>query len=63
MPNPNETATFWLSQTIQAAHLLDGLVRRGAIPELPQYPDTPAYMLRRLADQLDAIATQNRRAA
>lgn len=59
----NDSATFWLRQAIRDAHMLNGLMERGAVPEMPRYPEMTPYMLRRLADQIEALPTQSRRAA
>lgn len=59
----NDAATFWLRQALSDTHLLAGLVGRGAVPEMPQYPEMTPYMLRRLADQIEALPSQSRRAA
>jgi hypothetical protein len=61
-PDPAEAAAYWLSQTIQAAHMLDGWVRSGAPLDATEHHDIAAHMLRRLADQIEAAA-QNKRAA
>jgi hypothetical protein len=61
--DPNTAASYWLSQAIQAAHMLDGWVRAGGVPDLPQHPEMTPHMLRRLADQLDGLAAQTRKAA
>lgn len=63
MPDINAAAKHALSEALYHAHMLDGLLRRGAVPEMPQYPEMTPYMLRRLADQIEALPAQARRAA
>lgn len=58
----DEGATFWLSAAIRDAHALDRLMDRGAVPSLPQYPEMTPYMLRRLADRLEALIPARRAA-
>lgn len=52
----NDTASFWLRQALQNTHILAGMMRRGAVPTLPQHPEMTPHMLRRLADDIEALA-------
>jgi hypothetical protein len=62
-PDPNAAATHALSEALYHTHILDGLIRRGAAPTLPQYPEMTPHMLRRLADQIEEMMPSKRRAA
>lgn len=56
----NDTATFWLRQALEATHILAGMMRRGATPTMPEHPEMTPFMLRRLADDIEALISKTK---
>lgn len=59
-PYLNDTASFWLRQALQDTHILAGMIRRGAVPTLPEYPEMTPHMLRRLADDIEDLISKTK---